>query len=41
MRSDITFIKDTAIEFASRIPWLGLALAIVTAVFFAAPWLSN
>lgn len=41
MRSDLAFIVETAIDFASRIPWLGIALAIGTAVIFAAPWLSQ
>lgn len=41
MRSDLAFIKETAIDFVSRIPWLGITLAIATAVIFAAPWLAQ
>lgn len=41
MKNDLDFIKETLIDLASRIPWLGLALAVAAAVIIAAPWLSN
>ena len=39
--NDLAFLKETAADFFGRIPWLGIALAMITAAFFAAPWLAN
>lgn len=41
MKSDLAFIKETAIELLNKVSWLGIALAIVTAIMFAAPWLAE